>query len=385
MSKRETVNPIDYFYPFRTDFNLFHQGSDHLPFGEPIRLLQAPFQELGKGLDLADDELEILLLVLRCGQDPDLIVEGLETFLGLPQPGFELRPIDQTLLIGIDQTAHTPLDLLEQGLQGGQTIVRIRLGPPAFVLAGDPLGLLEQGTDILPNGFFQPLGTHRLVPAEALSPKAGGVTADAPVVGVGSSLALGRLAVDRFSIVGVPTDPTDQQTLEQIPAFVPLLPLPPPILRQLFLHRLEEIRLHQGRDRNRDPLLGRDTVERVGVARLGGIAALGPQVGTPRAGTGLAVGGQAFVGGVLQQPPDGRVIPPGFARGGGNPLVFQPPADLPQGHPLLADPGKDLADHAGLFQHDLLGRVPSGHAGADVAVPVGSGGEHVDRAVPGRV
>jgi hypothetical protein len=157
--------------------------------------------------------LQILLAILLCHQDADLIVKVPQAFLSLSKPGFELGPIDQAILVGIEETADAAFDLLCQRLQGVQTVVVIRLGLPSLVLACDPLGLLEQGTDILPKGFFQKIGTHLLVPAEALSPEPIGVTTDASVVGVGPYLASGRLAADAFAIVGVPAGPTDQQTL----------------------------------------------------------------------------------------------------------------------------------------------------------------------------
>jgi hypothetical protein len=98
------------------------------------------------------------------------------------------------------------------------------------VLAGDPLRLLEQGTDILPNGLFQKIGTHLRIPAQALSPEPVGITADAPVVGAGLSLAIAGLETDGFAIVGVTTGPTDQEALQQIPSSLPALSLSATIL-----------------------------------------------------------------------------------------------------------------------------------------------------------
>jgi hypothetical protein len=116
LRKREAVNPVDYFNPFGAEFNLFHQSSDHLPFGGPVRLFQATFQRLGKRLNLNDNELEILPTALFGRQGAELIVKVLQTLLGLTKPWFELGPINQTILVGIDQTADAAFDLLCQRL-----------------------------------------------------------------------------------------------------------------------------------------------------------------------------------------------------------------------------------------------------------------------------
>ena len=79
-------------------------------------MFQAAFQHLGKGLDLTDDELEILLAALFGRQGGDLILEFLPAFLRMTEPWLELGPIHQTILIGIDETADATFDLLCQRL-----------------------------------------------------------------------------------------------------------------------------------------------------------------------------------------------------------------------------------------------------------------------------
>jgi hypothetical protein len=71
------------------------------------------------------------------------------------KPRFKLGSVNETVLVGIDQPAHAPLDLLGQGFQRLQAIVPGGLGQAAFVLVGDPRRLLQQGTDVLPDGLFQ--------------------------------------------------------------------------------------------------------------------------------------------------------------------------------------------------------------------------------------
>ena len=54
LGKREAVNPVDYFNYFAADFNLFHQGSDQLPFCRPVHLVKIAVHHLGKCLELAN-------------------------------------------------------------------------------------------------------------------------------------------------------------------------------------------------------------------------------------------------------------------------------------------------------------------------------------------
>jgi hypothetical protein len=249
------------------------------------------------------------------------------------------------------------------------------------MLAGDPLWLLEQGTDILPESLFQQIDAHLLVPTEALSPEPVGVTADAPVVGIGASPALGRLETDRFAVVGVTAGPTDQQPLQQVPGPSPTLALSPAIVLQLLLNRIEQLGFDNRRDRDRDLFVHGHIVDRVDPPRLCRIASLGPQTRSHRPIAGLAVGGHPLVRGVLQHAPDGRTIPPGFPRRRGNALFLQPAADFLHRESVPAHPDKDLPDHADLLQNDLVGGMTIGHSSTDIAIPIVSAPEHIDRAV----
>ena len=66
LSEREAVNPVDHFSRFVADFNLFHQGSYHLSFCRPVRLIETAIKPLGKGLDLTHHQLKILQTILFC-------------------------------------------------------------------------------------------------------------------------------------------------------------------------------------------------------------------------------------------------------------------------------------------------------------------------------
>ena len=67
---------------------------------------------------------------------------------------------------------------------------------------------------------------------------------------------------------------------------------------------------------------------------------------------GLAEGGPARIGGILQHAPPHTAIPVGFAGGGGNALGIKSAGDLTEAQALNADPAKNLAHGGGLGQID---------------------------------
>jgi hypothetical protein len=202
-------------------------------------VFQAALQHLREGLNLANDELEILETTLFARQRGDLAIEVLQTFLGVPEPRFPLGSINQPILVRIDQTAHASLDFLSQGFQLIQTAVTRGSGQASLVFAGNPLGFLEQGTAVLPDRLFQQVCANLPVVAQALSPEPVRVAADAPIVGVGSSLAFGGATADGFTVVGMTTSPTDEQALQQIPGASPSFSLSPAVLLELVLNRIK--------------------------------------------------------------------------------------------------------------------------------------------------
>ena len=71
------------------------------------------------------------------------------------KPRFKLGSVNESVLVDVDQPAHAPFDLLGQRFQMLQAIVLGGLGQASFVFVGNPTGLLEQGTDVLPDRLFQ--------------------------------------------------------------------------------------------------------------------------------------------------------------------------------------------------------------------------------------
>lgn len=143
LNKREAVNPVDHSNRFVVDSNLFHQGSYHLSFCQPVCLLKTAVYHGGKCLDLTNHETKILQTILFCRQCGDLIVQALQTFLCTMKPRFKLSAINQAILVSIDQTANTPFDLLGQSFQLVQATVLSGLCQASFIFLANSLRLLE--------------------------------------------------------------------------------------------------------------------------------------------------------------------------------------------------------------------------------------------------
>ena len=89
-----------------------------------------------------------------------------------------------------------------------------------------------------------------------------------------------------------------------------------------------------------------------------------------------------MIGRMLQDAPDHTPIPYGPARARHLARLGEPPTDLANRQAVAADPGKDLADHAGFVGDDFIaGLAPPSFS--DIAVAIGRAAEHIDRTKPG--
>ena len=157
------------------------------------------------------------------------------------------------------------------------------------------------------------------------------------------------------------------------------------VLLQLLLNGREHLGLHERGDRDRDPVLRWDITDGDGPARLHGTVALGAQPGAQGLLARLAKRRGALIGRILQDAPHDTPIPHGLARAGHLARLGQPPTDLPNRQAVVADPGKDLADHAGFVRDDLIAGLPTALVLGHIAVPIGGAAEHIDRPDLGRM
>src|SRR5262249_57212870 len=108
------------------------------------------------------------------------------------------------------------------------------------------------------------------------------------------------------------------------------------VLLHLLLNSREDFRLHECRDRDGDPVLGRDIRGGDCPAWLHGPVALGPQPGTQGALPCLAKGRGALIGRIFQDAPYHTAMPDRLACTGHLAGVGESTTDLPNRHAVLA-------------------------------------------------
>src|SRR5262249_46962945 len=151
-----------------------------------------------------------------------------------------------------------------------------------------------------------------------------------------------------FPIEGIATLLALEQALQQIPGATGRLPSMALVLLQLLLYSREYCRLNERRDRDGNPVLGWDISGGDRTARLHRPVALSTQPGAQRALPCLAKGRGALIGRIFQDAPHHTAIPDRLARAGHLACVGESATDLPNRQAVVADPGKDLPDDAGL-------------------------------------
>jgi len=288
----------------------------------------------------------------------------------LPQPSFEVLLLEEAVGVGVDQAGTAPPEFLHLGLDGVAVSGYCGRLQALAVLRLQALWLLQQPTDLRPDGLVQAVHAQLTIGADARATPPRGVGARAAVVGVAGIIGP--------AVIGIATLGADEQALQQVTTALEWDACPPPILSQLLLGRRKGLRIHQRRHGNADPLRLGDHTRRGAPARRGRSAARRPEAGLqghrPRATEGSPPG----VGGVLDHVPDGAMVPAGFPCPRGHVGSRQALADAVERAALLHNPGEDLAHHARFLQHDLeAGRAPRLLA-AHEPVAVGRHAEHAE-------
>jgi hypothetical protein len=171
-------------------------------------------------------------------------------------PWLEFRLVEQPVAVGVDQSRDHLLNVTHQFGEMLHFLSRPRLLAlePPLVLPADPLGLGQEATHVFPHGGVQHIGADLLVPTETLAAEAVGVSARAAVVGVGD-LAPGRGPARRLAVAAVAAPLAHDQALEQVPAATRSVMPASPVLFELGLDHLEEVRAHQPGDVDENLLL----------------------------------------------------------------------------------------------------------------------------------
>src|SRR5215831_7855282 len=371
-----------------SDFHPFDQRPDEVAFARPVGGLQPLVEFGGKVLQTANNQLQFPVQGGLLCQRLALLFQPGEPLTQAGKPRLELRLVDEALRITVDQAGHALTSLADLVFDRGQWRAfgaRLRLqATPVFLR--QPFRVGQQGTDFLPHGQVQQISPYLGILAETLAPKAVGICAQTAVIGIGTRLAFAGTRTQAFPVEGIATVLALEQALQQIqsaPARV--LPGMALVLLQLLLHGREHRGLHERGDGNRNPVLWGDIPDGDGPAWLHGPIALGPQPGPQRLQAGLAKRRAALIGWIFQDAPYHTAIPHGLAGAGHLACLGQPTADLANRQAVLADPGKDFADHTGLVRDDLIAGLSAPLVLGDIAVPIGGAAEHVDGPDLGRM
>src|SRR5262249_36743935 len=198
--------------------------------------------------------------------------------------------------------------------------------------------------DFTPHGHIQEIGPDLGIATHPFPSKTTRIGSPAPVIGVGTGLALGSFTTDRFPVEGIPTLLTVHQALQQIARPPAGLPRMTAILLHLLLDCSKQRRVDKGRDRDGEPLGGRHIIVGGRAARLLRATTLSPQARAERPLARFAKCRGALVGGIVQDPPDHTALPHRAPGACALARLGETATHLANRHTVPAHPVKDLTD-----------------------------------------
>jgi hypothetical protein len=177
----------------------------------------------------------------------DLLLQVLEPFPQMSDARLELLLVEEPLRVAVDQAGDAPLHLGDLGLQGAH-LVRILRGMQALaILLLQPLRLLQQPADLLPDGLIELIHPDLLVPTQPRAARAGDIRTAAAIVGVAGIVGAATVGVSALS--------ADEQSLQEIAAPLERNAGSPLVLRELLPNRGKERLVHEGGNGDADPFL----------------------------------------------------------------------------------------------------------------------------------
>jgi len=384
--KRDRVYPVYDLKLIRVNLHLLDQGLYQLPTRRPSGFSQARGHLVPELLQLPDGQSQ--RRPLR-GLIPPPLPFGAQRVQAPPgrgDPRLELRLLDPSAFIRVDQPPHASLDLADRLFQ--------LLGVPSYFLAllafqAAPVFLLqalrlpEQLADVLPDGLVGLLRADLPVAAHPLAAESVGLRAQAAVVAVAPPRR--GADADPLAGVGVAALLAHQKPLQEVSRAGSSSTVAPAVLGQALLDGREELFTDQGRHRDGDPLLRRRRSADLRVPRILRRSPGRAQGRCSFLDLGLSECRQPPVRRVLQHPTDRCRVPSSLPRACRKPSSIQALTNSPQRDAFLADPREDLSNDPRLFQNDLVSRRPAALLSRDVLVPVGRLAQDAHRALTRRM
>jgi hypothetical protein len=155
----------------------------------------------------ANNQLEFPLQRLGLGQLVTLGFDMRNTLTQLCHARLEFLFFNEAFGIAVDEPGQALAELADLAFQGGPflpLLLPIRVEATVELLC-EPLGMREQLTDFLPHRQLQAIGPHLGVRTEAVAPKAIGIRADTPVIGIGPGTPFPGAGTQGFAVEGIAT------------------------------------------------------------------------------------------------------------------------------------------------------------------------------------
>src|SRR3990170_8191403 len=289
---------------------------------------------------------------------------------------------EQALLVCIQQpiraVLHTSYRFRQSLFANFAGIRFLQLPNPALHFVANQTRIFQKLRHLAPDQIVQVILAHRLIGTDV----AFGIT---PVIRTQAAVVvkLSGRGPRRGPVVGIATDLTNQYPLKQRRYF--RMPGSKDfVLLQAFLGKGKGLRAHEGRNRDRNPLLSRAFFGGAGAGRKSAAAA---QKARDFLSLGLfrfAKARHPLVGRITQHRPDGGSFPKGVSSTRGNALGIEPADNRSDAPSLFSIQTVDLANHGGLFLNDFIERC-GGFRFLDVAVTIRRPTKHIDQAALGTV
>src|ERR671919_647655 len=308
--------------------------------------------------------------------------QGGLSFLKFWHTSTQLFQREQALLVCVQQPIRAILHAsyrFHQSLFANFAGIRfLQLPNPALHFVANQTRIFQKFHHLAPDQIVKVILTHRLIGADPAFGITPALRTQAAVVVKLSSRGRGRGPVE-----GIATDLTNQHPLKQRRYFG----MPGSkdfVLLQAFLSKGKGLGTHDGRHRDRNPLLSGAFF--VGAGAGGKSAPL-----AQKAGDFLSLGLFRFakarhplVGRITQHRPDGGSFPKGVSFTRGNTLGVEPTDNRSDALSLFSIQTVDLANHGGLFLNDFIERC-GGFRFLDVAVTIRRPTKHIHQATLGAV
>src|SRR5712691_10203286 len=368
-------------------FHPIAQLTEQVPFPCPVGFLQAIVDCGGTVCQTSHTQRQlrghghliraVLALLLQPG----------EPLAQAGHPGRTLVLVQEAIRLTVDQPGHALAPRADLAFARDQ---RRAVGgglrrPAAPLFRREPLRGRQPGPHGLPDRQGPQSGPSLRLLTDPLAAKAVRVCAQAAVRGVRARLACPRPRPEALPLAGLAT------VVAWEPALPPRQGAPARLagralmLLQRFLDRRASLGLSERRDRDRAPVLRRDSARGHGTARRHRTVTLGAPPGPPGLLTRLAKRRGPLRGRLLHHAPPPTPIPHGLARAGHLARLGQPAPDLPTRQAVASDPVQDLADHAGFVRDERRAGRPAPRVRGHSMVPIGGAAAHVHRTDAGRL